>query len=863
MQNIVHRDLKPSNILFRDEYTPVLTDFGIARQTDQDHGLTQTGHIIGTLQYMSPEQIRGMQVDHRSDIYSLGLMFYRLLVGQLPFTASGHYELSKQQCEDPPPPLPPEMSELQPIMDGMLAKHPDDRFQTALEFCKAVQALAVTNQEYATELTQQTRVFDSGQMSYPSFRTQRPTGPGSGRFSGQGSAPRSGVGSGVSQQQSGTQRTGVTDVIKKPYAWGPVLAIVLGITGWVLFGPKPGDDLSEGQRIQLNMHVSAVNGHLFNNQLDDALGSYELAKNISAEHEDVVEAGKQIAQRYYVNAETAITTGDLQRAQVELNQALEFDPENELFAELSTSINDQLAEQKRQADIAQYLSEADNFQRTGRWIEPEGENAYFAFKKVLELDPVNVVASRGLNDIQTRLVDQVRTTLSSGDLALAQQQITQAEQYYQGASSINDLKRQLAERQRFAAEEEQVTSLLQTAATYVQDGVLIDPDGSDALEAYTQVLTLRPDNIAALAGLDTIASRFQEQAAQALAAEDFVGAAAFADNGLLAVPDQQALLSIRTQATSQMGAQQREIQETLQRAQELVQSGNFLPPGDNALDTFRRVEELDPGNDQADRGLAQLPNQVFEEISQLRRFANLAGARDLAMAAQTIFADDSRFGEQVTSLNASLAEKELEQRLEGLLAQSKSLIDSRPLSLDIIDQAAKALADIRTEFPQDTAVNEQTGQLINNVAREANRVSEGGNEETGFLLIDRALTHFDNNSTLAATRRTLEQSRQARIEAERARIVAMTGQLAIDALPWGEVVEIRDSQGSLVNDLPSSRVTPMIVSLLEGNYTVKLRADDGNAVRDVPVSVVAQQVVTASENFNSLNVDDYFERSNW
>ena len=99
LQHIVHRDLKPSNILLRDIHTPLLTDFGIARQTDEDVGLTQTGHILGTLQYMSPEQIRGMHVDHRSDIYALGLMFYRVLVGRLPFVANSQYDLSRMQCE--------------------------------------------------------------------------------------------------------------------------------------------------------------------------------------------------------------------------------------------------------------------------------------------------------------------------------------------------------------------------------------------------------------------------------------------------------------------------------------------------------------------------------------------------------------------------------------------------------------------------------------------------------------------------------------------------------------------------------------------------------------------------------------------
>ena len=62
--------------------------------------------------------------------------------------------------------------------------------------------------------------------------------------------------------------TAVTSVIKKPFVWAPVLTIFLAVAGWIVFAPKPGDDLTEGEKIQLTMHVSAVNGHLFNNQLD-------------------------------------------------------------------------------------------------------------------------------------------------------------------------------------------------------------------------------------------------------------------------------------------------------------------------------------------------------------------------------------------------------------------------------------------------------------------------------------------------------------------------------------------------------------------------------------------------------------------
>ena len=105
---IVHRDLKPANIMFRDAHTPVLTDFGIAKQQDASATrLTQTGMLVGTPTYMSPEQINALEVDGRSDLYSLGVLFYELLTGAPPFVADTPIAVLMAHLTTPAPPLPP------------------------------------------------------------------------------------------------------------------------------------------------------------------------------------------------------------------------------------------------------------------------------------------------------------------------------------------------------------------------------------------------------------------------------------------------------------------------------------------------------------------------------------------------------------------------------------------------------------------------------------------------------------------------------------------------------------------------------------------------------------------------------------
>ena len=93
---IIHRDLKPANILIADDGAAYITDFGVARSTDAD-GPTRPGAVVGTPAYLSPEQVTGEPVDHRADIYALGIVFYEMLTGTLPFTGESHEELLAQR----------------------------------------------------------------------------------------------------------------------------------------------------------------------------------------------------------------------------------------------------------------------------------------------------------------------------------------------------------------------------------------------------------------------------------------------------------------------------------------------------------------------------------------------------------------------------------------------------------------------------------------------------------------------------------------------------------------------------------------------------------------------------------------------
>src|SRR5215210_6854464 len=132
---IVHRDIKPHNVLVDGEGRLKVTDFGIARAGTSQ--MTEAGSIIGTAQYLSPEQARGAPVDQTSDLYSVGILLYEMLTGTVPFTGESPVEIAMKHLSDTPRPPSLERPEIPPDLDMVvlraLAKNPDDRFQTAEE----------------------------------------------------------------------------------------------------------------------------------------------------------------------------------------------------------------------------------------------------------------------------------------------------------------------------------------------------------------------------------------------------------------------------------------------------------------------------------------------------------------------------------------------------------------------------------------------------------------------------------------------------------------------------------------------------------------------------------------------------------
>ena len=870
--HIVHRDLKPSNIMFRDDITPVLTDFGIARKTDTEHRLTKTGMVVGTPYYMSPEQITGKDIDGRSDVYSLGIMFYELLAGELPFRAEEPLALAMQHVQEPPPQLPDNVSELQPIMDALLAKNADDRFDSMLDFCQSIKELVMEEPALQSKLSGETKLFNSDQFSDPRFGTggvRVPERVSRSISTRTGSGRQARTGGGATAVMSSGQRAAVS---KGGLGWKLPAAIVMllivgSISAYFAFFSTPDLGLSEqDQRVVENL-LGRANTFIQQGQYEqppnaNAVDMLKQIFSIAPDHPGGREIAETLAAIYEADASIAERTGNIDEALHKIEVGLSVAPEYAGLVDLKTRIDERILAEQRAEQIEAALASAVAQENAGKFIDPETDNAYATYQSVLKLDNGNAQARAGLDRIQTWLTSQIQAALDDNQLDQAGTLLTRAESLFPDAGAVAQARRDLGAAQQFRRETAEITRLLASAEEQVAAERFVYPPGDNALESYQQVLSYRPSNEDARRGLQSIADHFEGLAQQSFAQGDFAASAEWASRGLRAMPDSERLLAVQRQATGRLDDRARQIERDLQTAERLVQEGQFLS-GDQggALASYQRVLDQSPGNQRAREAIERLPDQIYSAAVQMRRDSSYGLAERLLDEAIAQYPEQPRFaqlGEEVAQLRSQQLEQ---QRLAQMLSDAQRLVAVRPVTRSSFDQAATALKEILSEFPGELQARSLLGQLTTALATEAVRISQNGNHDAAFRLIDHGLQQFDNNPYLADARVTVQAQQQKEIEEEAARIAALQGVIAIDASPWGEVVEVRNASGELA-ELPPDATTPLVMTLMEGDYQVTIRGSD-NTSRELNVRVKRQDRTAARADFDAMSADQYFQTSGW
>ncbi len=244
-KGLVHRDVKPANILFRADGTAVLSDFGIAKSLEDRTQFTQAGFSVGTPSYMSPEQARGLDIDGRADLYALGVVFYEILTGKLPYSGTDSLSTALAHLTEPLPELPIHQGRYQGILRGLLAKDPNERFPTAAAFIAALDALQAGTAASGAAASEATVVMPAAGAA-PAFEQSVPGQPAAVSVSIpplQGTdeqptvAPQS-VAAGASQPNGRAAATGagqVKSASRVPLFSALALAVALAVGGTLYF----------------------------------------------------------------------------------------------------------------------------------------------------------------------------------------------------------------------------------------------------------------------------------------------------------------------------------------------------------------------------------------------------------------------------------------------------------------------------------------------------------------------------------------------------------------------------------------------------------------------------------------------------
>ncbi|MDJ0653525.1 MAG: protein kinase [Xanthomonadales bacterium] len=472
-KGFVHRDVKPGNLLFRANGDCVLGDFGIAKAVDSNTGATKLGTAIGTPHYMSPEQAKGEKVDHRTDLYSLGVVFYEMLTGKPPFDAEDPFSVALMQINDPLPQLPSEFQVYQQLIEKLMEKDREHRYAQADEFLDDLEA--TTGQVSPARQTTRRRI-ERAEAATGSSQADQPTQERAGRsimpFAVGGTALLAVV-VGVVMYMG----TGTTDDNEEPEPSGP---------GGTLVQPGPGerpqDPPEEESPIDQWMNDAAAlveQGRLIAPPGDNAL---ELYKSVLAEDPDNDAARlalRELSNRLEEAIAVEFAKGELQAAyDLAMASCVEF-PDDSGIAYMIEQVREQGGNLLREpraagcplataadsgdtadpsaepqqdtpsvasaAGLADLVRQADQYFDANVFSHPPGKNAMELYLRVLEIDPGNSHAEGRLGQIANLWANAAETNIKRGKLDLARKMIDRGLQARPDHPKLIELQQQMTE----------------------------------------------------------------------------------------------------------------------------------------------------------------------------------------------------------------------------------------------------------------------------------------------------------------------------------------------------------------------------------------------------------------------------------
>lgn len=678
-KSFVHRDVKPDNILLREDGSSALTDFGIARANDSATRMTRTGAVVGTPHYMSPEQARGRSLDGRSDLYSLGIVMYELLVGRVPYHAEDSLAVGIMHITQPLPQLPPEFRALQPMLDLLLAKEPEQRFQDGAAVAAAIETLERRIERGELAELVRGRSGAAPTLALPAMAPAAKPAESRGRADAHGhtrSEPRFGHIDIVDSAPQRSARPAEARRVRRGGAgrwiFAGAIVVLLGVGAFALWRNQ--DKLRALlPRTELNDVLARADTALARGQLsgtaDSARELFESARVIDPDN-DIARAGlRRVGEALIAQAVTATQQRDFAVAHARLADARALLAGGAAVEQAASALK---RAESANTEVAGLFDQAEAALAAGKLIDAGG--AVELYQRVLASDPGNAPAQAGLRKVGAALATQARELLNQGKVDDAASRVEAIARAMPNEPVLPTLRAELttARANAGAALETQ----LKRAQELLREGRVTGDGDDNALAQYKAVLARDPTNTKARAGLSQIARALVVQANAALEesnstaadrllrqAEQLAPGAADIAAARGQLRELRERLDIAASRPALTPEQQQKLAAHLAAADKAARDGNLiLPPGSSAYDKYRAALALDGTNAQALAGLQGLPQIARDQFNISIGQQKLDRARDFIDTLEQLAPADA----SLPTLRARLAESlldEAEQRL--------------------------------------------------------------------------------------------------------------------------------------------------------------------------------------------------------
>ncbi|MEP1470939.1 MAG: protein kinase [Halieaceae bacterium] len=673
----VHRDIKPSNILLRSADDYVLADFGIAKAADSGTQMTQTGLMVGTPSYMSPEQARGIEVDGRSDLYGIAVLCYEMLTKELPFDADSAVSIAVKHLTADIPTLPEKLAAYQPFINKGLAKEPDERFQTGRELFAAMS-------EVRSQFNDDDVLTEARERPAPDPDDEDAT-----------SVEIGAVGSGASW----TDPTQVSQSSRpsRPYKLSETSSRRERLVTGEYKAAKKAKSSSGGAGglIKAVLLLAILGGAGF--------GGYTYWQTTQQASEASVEQVSKDLSRAF----TAMNEKDLDKAARAFGRVLQAEPTNAAAIKGMADI-DALRKADRKEKADQIVVRAQEEIAKLSADPSRSDAAVTLLQEALQIDEDNAAAKAGVDQLAEFHLGAANTAIAAGSFALAASALANAEDIAPARADIKELIASLPEQEAQWMAAQDVGELANSAAAAAKAG-----DFTGAADQYAVVLKIDAENAAATAGFQGAVDGLLGRAKTNIQDGDFEAVTKDLADAARLDPSRQDVSTLQQQLPEIEAAwnQQNKVAARLAEANGLYKKGDFS----TAADVYIEVLELDPESSQAEQGLSDSMASLINAAQKSADKGDFETARDNIVAALKLDADSAAANElsdELPGLENAWKQRKAAEAKRVQMAKDAAQKGSIAIRNGDLQTARQVYDEVATEYPTLASTGKLRDELL-------------------------------------------------------------------------------------------------------------------------------------------------------